>query len=180
MGTSAAGLSPVANGEDPLLLGFSVNVPIYRKRLDAGVREAESRVVSSTRQYDSLKDRTTEAVKDLYAQATSQYDLVKLFGDDIIPKAEQTLEVSQAAYQVDEVDFLTLIDNWEQLLRFQITYRRLESQLQQTLATLERVVGGELQTIAPTERTPAPRPPENGPPGADALPVMPSAPQAQP
>ncbi|MHC4406148.1 MAG: TolC family protein, partial [Planctomycetota bacterium] len=28
MGTSAAGLSPVANGEDPLLLGFSVNVPI--------------------------------------------------------------------------------------------------------------------------------------------------------
>ena len=152
IGTSAAGLSPVANGDDPLLLAFSVNVPIYRQRLDAGVREAESRVVASTRQYDSLRDRTAESVKDLYAQATSQYDLVKLFRDDIIPKSEQTLEVSQAAYQVGDVDFLQLIDNWQQLLRFQIAYHRLESQLQQTLAMLERVVGGQLQTVAPTEQ----------------------------
>ena len=171
IGTSAAGLSPVANGEDPVLLGFSVNVPIYRERLDAGVREAESRVVSSTRQYDSLRDRTAESVKDLYAQATSQYDLVKLFRDDIIPKSEQTLEVSRAAYQVGDVDFLQLIDNWEQLLRFRIAYHRLESQLQQTLATLEKVVGGQLQTVAPTERAPPSLPAENGLPVPEAIPA---------
>jgi cobalt-zinc-cadmium efflux system outer membrane protein len=144
IGTSAAGLSPVANGEDALLLAFSVNLPVYRKRLEAGVREAESRAVSSARQYDALKDRTTEAVKDLYTQAVSQYDLVRLFRDQIIPKSEQTLEVSQGAYQVGEVDFLQLIDNWEELLRFQIARDRLESQLQQTLASLERVVGGPM------------------------------------
>jgi outer membrane protein TolC len=175
IGTSASGLSPVANGEDPVLLGLSVNVPIYRKRLDAGVREAESRVVASTRQYDSLRDRTAESVKDLYTQAISQYDLVKLFRDDIIPKAEQTLEISQADYQVAESDFLTLIDNWQQLLRFKIAYHRVESQLQQTLAALERVVGGQLQTIASPEMipqlvpgasgdpVPEPLPPESGP-----------------
>ena len=156
IGTSAAGLSPVANGDDPLLLTFSVNVPIYRNRLDAGVREAESRVVASTRQYDSLRDRTAESVKDLYAQATSQYDLVKLFRNDIIPKAQQTLEVSQAAYEVGDVDLLQLIDNWEQLLNFRISFHRLESQLQQTLATLEKVVGGPLQTEAPADRLPTP------------------------
>ncbi len=158
IGTSAAGLSPAANGEDSLLLGFSVNVPIYHKRLDAGVREAESRMVASARQYDSLRDRTAESVKDLYAQATSQYDLVKLFRHDIIPKSEQTLEVSQAAYQVGDVDFLQLIDNWEQLLRFRIAYHRLESQLQQTLATLERAIGGQFRTMTPNEQV-SPVPP---------------------
>lgn len=152
IGTSTAGISPVANGDDALLLGFSVNVPIYRKRIDAGVREAESRVMASRRQYDSMRDRTNESVKDLYTQAISQYDLVKLFRDDIIPKSEQTLEVSQSAYQVGDVDFLQLIDNWQQLLRFQIAHHRLEAQLQQTLATLEKVVGGELQTAAPTDQ----------------------------
>jgi hypothetical protein len=44
---------------------------------------------------------------------------------------------------VGDVDFLQLIDNWQQLLRFQIAQHRLESQLFQTLATLERVVGGQ-------------------------------------
>ncbi len=180
IGTSAAGLSPVANGEDPLLLGFSVNVPIYRKRLDAGVREAESRVVASTRQYDSLRDRTAESVKDLYAQATSQYDLVKLFRDDIIPKSQQTLEVSQAAYQVGDVDFLQLIDNWQQLLRFRIAYHRLESQLQQTLARLERVVGGQFQTVAPSERRRPSLPAENGLPAPESLPAVPPPPPVRP
>jgi cobalt-zinc-cadmium efflux system outer membrane protein len=180
LGTSATGLSPVANGEDPLLLGFSVNVPIHRKRLHAGVREAESRVVASTRQYDSLRDRTAESVKDLYSQATSQYDLVKLFRDDIIPKSSQTLEVSQAAYQVGGVDFLTLIDNWQQLLRFRIAYYRLESQLQQTLATLERVVGGQFQTVSPTEQVPLPRHVDNGMPAPSSLPAVPPDPPSQP
>ncbi len=173
IGTSAAGLSPVSTGEDPLLLGFSVNLPIYRKRLEAGVREAESRVVASTRQYDSLRDRTAESVKDLYVQAISQYDLVKLFRDDIIPKSEQPLEVSESAYQVGEVDFLQLIDNWQRLLRFRIAYHRLESQLQQTLATLERVVGGQLQTEVPTERGPDAPPAPNGLPVPEALPAQP-------
>ncbi|MFO7908133.1 MAG: TolC family protein [Planctomycetota bacterium] len=163
IGTSSAGISPVANGNDPLLLGVSVNVPIYRKRLEAGVREAESRMVATTREYDSLRDRTAESVKDLYTRAVSRHDLVKLFRDDIIPKAEQTLEVSRAAYQVDDVDFLTLIDNWQQLLRFQITYHRMESELQQTLAALERAIGGELPTESPDERIPSPAPGETPP-----------------
>lgn len=176
IGTSTTGLSPVANGEDAVLLGFSVNVPIYRKRLDAGVREAESRAAASTRQYDSLRDRTAESVKDLYSQANSQYDLVKLFRDDIIPKSAQTLDVSQSAYQVGEVDFLTLIDNWQQLLRFQVAYYRLESQLQQTLASLEKVVGSQIETVSPAERLPGSLRPDSGLPAPEAIPAVPPLP----
>jgi outer membrane protein, heavy metal efflux system len=180
IGTSTSGISPVANGEDPVLLGFSVNVPIYRTRLDAGVREAESRVVASTRQYDSLLDRTAESVKDLYTRAISQYDLVKLFHDDIIPKAEQALEISRSDYQVGELDFLTVIDNWQQLLRFQIAYHRVESQLQQTLAALERIVGGQLQTVSPIEHVPPSPPSEHRLPTPNSLPAVPPAPRVQP
>jgi outer membrane protein TolC len=178
IGTSTAGISPVANGDDAFLLGLSVNVPIYRKRLEAGVREAESRAVSTTRQYDSLRDRTVEEVKDLYAQAISQYELVKLFRDAIIPKAEQTLEVSRAGYETGDVDFLQLIDNWQQLLQFQIAQHRLESQLEQTLAALERVVGGRLETISPPLQ--GPLPPENGGPAPKAFPGVPPLPPGPP
>lgn len=139
---SSSGLSPVANGQDSFLITAGVNLPIYRKRLDSSVRSAEAKAVSTARVYDSLRDETQERVVDLFAQAQSQRDLLILFDEDILPKARQTLEVSSRAYNTGDVDFLQLIDNWRQLLRYEVNYRRLEASLRQTLADLEQVVGG--------------------------------------
>jgi len=137
-------MSPIADGIPDVGVGVMVNVPIYRKRLESGVRAAEAQVVAGARRYDALRDRTTEEVKNLFVKATTERELVRLFRDDIIPRSEQTLAASKAAYQVGEVDLLQLIDNWRQLLRFQIGRYRLESELRQTLAALERVLGGPL------------------------------------
>ena len=83
-----------------------------------------------------------QEVKDLFSQATSQQELLRLFSDDIIPKAQQALEQSIQSYQVGEVDFLQMIDNWRQLLRFHVGEKQLEAQLRQSVASLARVVGG--------------------------------------
>ena len=40
--TSSDGISPVANGDDAFMLTLGMNLPVYRKRLDAGVREAQN------------------------------------------------------------------------------------------------------------------------------------------
>ncbi len=143
---SNSGISPVANGDDAFLISAGINLPIYRKRLDSQIRSAEARVVATTRQYDALKDNTLEEVTDLFAKVESQKELLVLFEEDILPKARLTLEVSSRAYNVGEVDFLQLIDNWRQLLRYEISYRRQQASLQQSLAQLERVVGGVLVT----------------------------------
>src|SRR5690606_34761620 len=133
---SSSGISPVADGRDAFLLTASVNLPVYQKRLDSSVRSAEAKAVASAREYDSLRDGTLEAVTDLFAQAKSQQYLLTLFQEDILPKARQTLEVSSRAYNVGEVDFLQLVDNWRQLLRYEVMYRRLEASLRQTVAEL--------------------------------------------
>ena len=139
---ASAGISPVSNGRDAFLLTAGVNLPVYHKRLESSVRSAEAKAVSTAREYDALRDGTLEEVADLFAQAQSQQDLLTLFTEDILPKARQTLEVSSQAYNVGEVDFMQLIDNWRQLLRYEVSYRRLEASLRQALAELERVMGG--------------------------------------
>ena len=90
-----------------------------------------------------------DQVKDAFAEVVrAREDREKLinqargYREDILPKAQQTLDVSSRAYNVGEVDFLTLIDNWRQVLRYEVNYHRLEASLRQTLAELERVVGG--------------------------------------
>jgi outer membrane protein TolC len=179
---SSSGISPVANSRDAVLVGASINVPIYRKRLRAGVREAEAKAVSSARKYDSLKDQTQSDVKDLFAQTTSQQELLQLFREDIIPKARQALEQSISAYQVGKVDFQQMIDNWRDLLRFEITVQRIEAGLRQSLASLARAVGavelggvvetGELVSLPPS--LPAePQAEESLPNGTDAAIRMP-------
>ena len=159
---SNAGISPVANGRDAFLLTAGVNLPIYKKRLDSSVRSAEAKAVSTAREYDAVRDGTLESVTDLLAQARSQQDLLVLFEEDILPKARQTLDVSSRAYNVGQVDFLQLIDNWRQLLRYEVNYRRLEASLRQTLAELERVVGGFIEPSA--EAIPIPEDPQPLPP----------------
>lgn len=146
--TTNGAMSPLADGRDNLGLSLMVNLPVYRKRLDAGVREGEANVVSSAREYDSLRDETQEQVKDLFAQATSQEQLLRLFATDILPKAEQTYRISITAYQTGQVDFQQLVDNLQQLLRYQVMEERLKAQLRQTMASLERVVGGVLPLSA--------------------------------
>jgi outer membrane protein, heavy metal efflux system len=163
--TTNRAISGVANGNDNLGVGLAVNVPIYRKRLDAGVREAEAQAVASARGYDSLRDQTQQSVKDLFVQTTAQRDLVQLFSREIVPKADQTLKASFPAYEAGQTDLLQLINNWRDLLQFQIAYYRLQSQLRQTIATLERVVGGELPVEPRPEQLPGqyegPAPPGN-------------------
>lgn len=141
---STAGISPVQNGRDAVLLTAGVNLPLYRKRIDSSVKSAEAQAVATAREYDALRDSTLEQVADLFAQAQSQQDMLLLFRDDILPKARQTYEVSSSAYSVGQVDFLQLIDNFRELLRYELGYRRLQASLRQTLAELERVIGGNL------------------------------------
>lgn len=148
------GISPVANGRDAFLVSAGVNLPLYRKRLDSGVRSAEAQAVATARRYDSLRDRTLEQVSDLFAKARSQEELLLLFREDILPKSRQTLEASMRAYNVGEVDFLTLIDSWRQMLRYEVNYRRTEASLRQSIAELERVVGGFNPAEAGTMVTP--------------------------
>jgi len=152
------GTSPVANGNDAFLITAGVNLPIYRKRLEASQNSAEAKAVSTARQYDSMRDSTLEEVTDLFQQATSEEALLRLFSEDILPKARQTLEVSQRAYNVGEVDFLQLVDNWRQLLRYEISYIRLEASLRQSLAELERVVGGFSNSVPAPIVDPGPPP----------------------
>ena len=78
----------------------------------------------------------------MFSQRVNQQELLKLFRAEIVPRAEQTLKASISAYQTGRTDILMLIDNWRQLLQYRIAQQRLEAQLRQTLASLERAVGG--------------------------------------
>jgi len=143
--TTHKAIAPTADGLDDVGMSLTVNLPIYHNRLDAAVREADARTLAATRRYDSERDQTLEMVKDRFAQVESQRELVRLFRDSILPKLLQTLEVSMVGYKGGQIDFQQLLSNFQEVLKIQIMLERQRSQLEQSLASLERAVGGTLQ-----------------------------------
>lgn len=152
--TKNRALAQTADGLDMVGFNVSANLPVYRNRIRAGVRESEATVVASAREYDQLKDQTLRDVKSLFAESRSQQDIIVLFRESIIPKTEQALEISMSEYQVGTVEFVQVVDNWRSLLRLQLMLKQTESQLEQTLASLEQTVGGFV--VTPAEPIPAP------------------------
>lgn len=157
--TSQDGISPVANGDDAFMLTMGMNLPVYKKRIDAGVREAQTRALSNARKYDRLKDETMEGVADLFAKIKSQQENLRLFRNDIIPKQKLTVSQSLSDYRVNKVDILQVLENWRQLLRFHIAEKRFETDLQQSLASLARQIGSFELPADTATREPVPESP---------------------
>lgn len=139
--TSDDGISPVANGRDAVMLTMGMNLPIYRDRIDAGIRESQIRTLANTKKYERLKDETAESITDLFVKFNIVSKNLKLFQTDIIPKQKLTLDQSLKNYEVGKTDYLQMIDNWRKLLQFQIMEKRFKSDLQKTIVGLERELG---------------------------------------
>ncbi len=165
--TTDDSLSPAANGHDNVGFGVGVNLPIWRDKLRAGVREAEQRVLESTRRYDATRDDTFRLIKRLVVQTHALEQQIRLFKnqpDGLIPRADQTLKLSTAGYPGGTVDFPQLIDDWTDVLDYRIQLARLEASLGQTLASLERVVGRELASLKEMDVPPSPDQPQQDAP----------------
>ena len=152
--TSSEGISPVANGDDALLLGIGFNLPVRKGRIQAAIYEAQESSLASASQLESLKDEVAEEVFDLVAKAEGTADTLHLLQEDIIPKSERTLDLSIEEYTNGDVKYVQLIDNWRALLKYRITESRLIAEYNQILASLVRSIG-ELTPISGTAAVPA-------------------------
>ena len=88
-----------------------------------------------------------EEVFDLVAKLESNQQTMDLIRNDIIPKAQRTLDLSIDEYATNEVQYVQLIANWRTVLRYRVAEANLQSQHGQLLASLARSVG-QLEPIA--------------------------------
>ena len=125
-----------------LFVGF--NLPVYQKKLAAGVCEAQARAIADAKLYDAERDSTYREIKTLITQANANRSISDLFRSSILPKSRQALEASTSDYQVGNVDYVTLITAWREVLQVEIQLAQVEAELGKALASLERTVGCQL------------------------------------
>jgi outer membrane protein TolC len=150
MMTRKDAMSDRADGRDNYGLVVGFNLPVYRGKLDAGVREAQARALSDSKRFEDLRDETYQEVKDAFTDATTRREILELFRDTYLPRSKQALESAAADYRAGKLDFLSLITAWRELLDVEVQIARLEADLGRALAMLERSVGTHLVDSDPS------------------------------
>jgi outer membrane protein TolC len=132
------------SGKDPIILMFTMNLPIWREGYKAAELQAKANVLKASHQKkDAENTIIARAERSLYDFEDSDRKR-NLYGDVLIPKSEELLGASETAYKAGTVDFLSLINAQQKLLEFQLHYERAATDNQQELARLEMLVGAEL------------------------------------
>ena len=132
------------SGKDPIILMFTMNLPIWREGYKAAELQAKANVRKASHQKKEAENTIiARAERSLYDFEDSDRKR-KLYGDVLIPKSEELLGASETAYKAGMIDFLSLINAQQKLLEFQLYYERAMTDNQQELARLEMLVGADL------------------------------------
>ncbi len=134
-------LSPVADGNDNLSITFGTTLPIWREKINAGVREANRRTSSTQQRLEAERDEIYGRLRRLLAQADSFVEQTKIYEERLVPRTEDTLKLAIADYRGERSDFFTLIETYRELLMFEMQLARINASLAGTIAQIDRTVG---------------------------------------
>ncbi|HXQ20474.1 MAG TPA: TolC family protein [Candidatus Acidoferrales bacterium] len=127
-------------------VGVGIKVPLYfATKQRAGVQEAAAALAEARSLRENADRNVQSRVRDLYARAQASERLITLYHSTVIPQARLALESADAAYQVNKVDFLTLLNAFAATLEYDMRYHEELANFQKAAAELESAVGEPLE-----------------------------------
>jgi len=135
------GATPPDSGQDVVGAAVSLNIPLWHKRISAGVKEAKLRELIAQGDTLDLTNRLHARLKlDLYRLRDAQRRQ-NLYGNTLLPKAAESLMATEAAFRNSSASFLDLVDAQRVYLEFQLAHARAGADHGQSLAAIESLVG---------------------------------------
>lgn len=136
--------NPPDSGQDPVVVGLSVTIPIfYNKRLSA-IAEKQAAVQSARHEREAVMKKIEAEIEQILFRYREAERLLDLYRETLIPKVRQELDVALEAYQGGEYTILELIDTEKNLLNFELNLLRARADMAIQIAGLEELTGATL------------------------------------
>jgi outer membrane protein TolC len=119
----------------------SLNIPLWGGKNRAAVNEAkEMRRSAEEIRRNRENDLAAKLQAALYRYRDSERK-VRLYRDSLLPKARQSLAVSQRAFEAGSAGFLDLVDAQRTLLELELSLERAQSDRVRSYAVLAQLTG---------------------------------------
>ena len=135
-------------GRDPVAVMGSASLPLWRGKYRAGVREAKARSESVRLKREEAKNHLLAELRFVLYKLREAERKIALFGDTLLPLAQNSLEVAEQAYRAGRSDFMQLIEAQRMLLEVRLSYQRAVADREQRLAKVEMLAGGGFAPLA--------------------------------
>lgn len=132
-------------GDDFVSAGVTLRLPVDRGKWREMTAERAALVRRAKAMYRDERARLRDAVRTTFAALERADAAVDLLETGLVPQTRQSLDSSRSGYQVDKVDFLSLIDSQVRLLDAELSLVRAIADRRATFAALESAVGRELR-----------------------------------
>lgn len=122
---------------------FKIPLYFFRKQR-AAVTEQSQSLAQSRRTYEATNQSLHFRIQDDFLTSESSEQLVRLFGQTVIPQATLALESSLSSYESGSVDFLTVFANYVTVFEYQMNYYEELQNLYLALTRLEEMTARPL------------------------------------
>lgn len=141
--------------EDALMVRVNMNLPIWRKRVKAGIREAQHMEKAAQHDQRRVAQELEAAARTACVNIQDALRRHALYKDSLLPRARQTYETLQVSYAATAgASFLDLLDSVHKLLDYELEQARAFFDLQISTTELELLTGGTWAEQAPADSAP--------------------------
>ncbi len=126
------------DGESTMDAGLSLEIPIF-DRNQGEIQATLAERLSASAQLRSVQLDLLAEVSDAWAAYQSTYSAADRYRNQLLPKAERTLDMTRQAYQSGKADYLRLLDAQQVVVESRIAYVNTLQQLHIAAALLNEL-----------------------------------------
>lgn len=127
---------------DMVTLTVAVNLPVWREnKLAPRVAEALAKRDQAQSMYEAQRNEVAASLRQQMALAEQNLQSARLYQTAILPQARLTVESAMSAYQVNRVDFLTLLDSQMTVFNYEISLATAMAGYNKALAEIDLLTG---------------------------------------
>ena len=142
-----------ANFPEHYMATVEVKIPIYYARKQRyALEESYSRLNEAKQNYRSAQQQAIYQVKDQYLAIQSSERILNLYKTTLLPQAKLTVDSSASAYEVGNIDFLSLLTNLRNSISLERQYYDELARHEESIARLEPIAGKELVPFGGTNQ----------------------------
>ena len=104
---------------------FSLNIPLWGRKNRAAVNEAKEMQRSAEQARDNRENELAAELQTALYRWRDSERKIRLYRDSLLPKARQSLAVSQRAFEAGNAGFLDLVDAQRMLLELELSLERV-------------------------------------------------------
>ncbi|MCC7135089.1 MAG: TolC family protein [Nitrosomonas sp.] len=127
---------------DMVTMTVAINLPVWRSnKIEPHIAESQARHYQALDLYQAQSSEIAAQLRQQVATAEQNLKSVRLYRTTILPQARLTVESALAAYKVNRVDFLTLLDSQMAVFNFEIKRMTAIADYNKALAEIDLLTG---------------------------------------